>query len=80
MTDHTKPVPSMEFAPEGSWFKSSYSDQGGGNCLEVAVRGAQVGVRDSKDKKGPALGLTRAAYVAFIGTVKSGDVDFGLAD
>lgn len=80
MTDHTKPVPSTEFAPEESWFKSSYSDQGGGNCLEVADRGAEVGVRDSKDKKGPALSLPRATFMAFIGTVKSGEADLGMVD
>ncbi|MFI6874933.1 DUF397 domain-containing protein [Streptomyces sp. NPDC050400] len=72
MTDHTRPVPSTEFAPEGAWSKSTYSDQGGGNCLEVADRGAEVGLRDSKDKSGPALLLPRATYMAFIGMVKSG--------
>ncbi|MFJ6740881.1 DUF397 domain-containing protein [Streptomyces sp. NPDC091279] len=27
---------STELAPEGAWFKSSYSSQDGGNCIEVA--------------------------------------------
>ncbi|MFG3403847.1 DUF397 domain-containing protein [Streptomyces sp. NPDC048142] len=80
MTDHTKPVPSTEFAPEGSWFKSSYSDQGGGNCVEVAVRQAQVGIRDSKEMGGPTLTLPRSTYITFIGTVKSGAVGFGVRD
>ncbi|WP_149180490.1 DUF397 domain-containing protein [Streptomyces sp. TRM49041] len=80
MTDHTKPVPSTESAPEGSWFKSSYSDQGGGNCVEVAVRKALVGIRDSKEKNGPALTLPRSTYITFIDTVKSGAVDFGVLD
>ncbi|MEU4258422.1 DUF397 domain-containing protein [Streptomyces fradiae] len=80
MTDHTKPVPSTEFAPEGSWFKSSFSDQGGGNCVEVASRGNLVGVRDSKDKQGPALALPRDAYASFIRTVKAGALDFGMVD
>ncbi|MGC5042464.1 DUF397 domain-containing protein [Streptomyces albidoflavus] len=80
MTDHTKPVPSTEFAPEGSWFKSSYSDQGGGNCVEVAHRGDLIGVRDSKDKQGPALALTRGAYASLICSVKAGGLDFGVVD
>ncbi|WP_299528244.1 DUF397 domain-containing protein [uncultured Streptomyces sp.] len=75
MTDHTKPVPSTEFAPEGSWFKSSFSDQGGGNCVEVARRGNLVGVRDSKDRQGSAMILPCGVYASFIRTVKSGAVD-----
>ncbi|THC52467.1 DUF397 domain-containing protein [Streptomyces sp. A1499] len=80
MTDHTKPVPSTEFAPEGSWFKSSFSDQGGGNCVEVASWGNLVGVRDSKDKQGPALALPRGAYASFIRTLKDGALDVGMVD
>ncbi|MGZ2358540.1 DUF397 domain-containing protein [Streptomyces sp. 372A] len=80
MTDHTKPVPSEGLAPEGSWVKSSYSDQGGGNCVEVAHRGELIGVRDSKDKQGPALALPHGAYASFIGTVKAGLVDFDVVD
>ncbi|MGQ4513134.1 DUF397 domain-containing protein [Streptomyces sp. DW26H14] len=71
MTDHTMPVPSTESVPDGVWFKSSYSDQGGGNCLEVADRGAHVGIRDSKATHGPALSLPRAAFKAFIGSVQA---------
>lgn len=80
MTDNTKPVPSTEFALEGTWVKSSYSDQGGGNCVEVAFREAWVGIRDSKKKDGPTLSLPQSTYATFINTVKSGAVDFGVVD
>ncbi|MFJ2816427.1 DUF397 domain-containing protein [Streptomyces sp. NPDC087294] len=32
---------STELAPEGAWFKSSYSTQDGGNCVEVADLNAE---------------------------------------
>ncbi|WP_340560957.1 DUF397 domain-containing protein [Streptomyces sp. GSL17-111] len=48
-----------------SWFKSSYSDQGGGNCIEVAHLGATVGVRDSKDLSRPAFVVPQDAFAAF---------------
>ncbi|MEU6554702.1 DUF397 domain-containing protein [Streptomyces sp. NPDC046915] len=44
------------------WFKSSYSNASGGNCLEVAdnIPGL-VPVRDSKVPQGPAIVLGDAA-------------------
>jgi hypothetical protein len=36
------------------WRKSSYSGNGGGNCVEVAADGA-LAVRDSNDPDGPVL-------------------------
>lgn len=47
------------------WFKSSHSG-GDGECVEVAWFGAQlVGVRDSKDRTGPALMFSPAEWAAF---------------
>lgn len=69
MTDHANPVPATHFAPEGAWLKSSYSDQGGGNCVEVASQLGAIGVRDSKDVTGPALILSTAAWSSFVGAV-----------
>ncbi|MEU0843917.1 DUF397 domain-containing protein [Streptomyces sp. NPDC005962] len=80
MTDHTKAVPSTEFAPDGVWFKSSYSDQGGGNCVEVADCKTKVGVRDSKNTEGPALTLPRETFLSFIDSVKSGAITSGVVD
>ncbi|MGW0792947.1 DUF397 domain-containing protein [Streptomyces sp. NPDC002911] len=56
-----------DFAPESSWLKSSYSNDTGGSCVEIAPLLNQVGIRDSKNKKGPALVVPQAAWSAFLG-------------
>ncbi|MFJ7244097.1 DUF397 domain-containing protein [Kitasatospora sp. NPDC098652] len=48
------------------WFKSSYSGNEGGECVEVAETTTTVHVRDSKDKSGPCLSFTPAAWQAFL--------------
>ncbi|MEV0188089.1 DUF397 domain-containing protein [Kitasatospora purpeofusca] len=48
------------------WFKSSYSGPDGGECVEVADATATVLVRDSKDKSGPHLTFSPAAWEAFV--------------
>ncbi|GAB7032386.1 DUF397 domain-containing protein [Streptomyces sp. NPDC021749] len=53
------------------WRKSSYSDGGADNCVEVADDfPGVVPVRDSKDPDGPALRFPAAAWSSFIGSVK----------
>ncbi|MDQ0580803.1 DUF397 domain-containing protein [Streptomyces rishiriensis] len=52
--------------PELTWFKSSYSSGSGDNCVEVATRPARVHVRDSKDRTGPQLALSPAAWADFV--------------
>ncbi|MFG3494260.1 DUF397 domain-containing protein [Streptomyces sp. NPDC047928] len=47
------------------WFKSSYSDPGGGNCVEVAHAPRTVHVRDSKDTRLTPLAVSPAAWAAF---------------
>lgn len=61
-----------EIAPEGAWFKSSYSGNGN-NCVEVANLGTvgRVGVRDSKDKERPALTVPMGAWSSFVGMVRA---------
>ncbi|WP_432090421.1 DUF397 domain-containing protein [Streptomyces sp. NRRL F-5630] len=59
------------------WFKSSYSENNGGACLEVAAdlvasRGV-VPVRDSKCVAGPVLAVASSAFAGFVAGVKSGD-------
>lgn len=50
-----------------SWFKSSYSGSGGGDCVEVAVAPGAVHVRDSKAAgDGPALRVGRDEWAAFV--------------
>jgi hypothetical protein len=57
-----------------AWRKSSRSG-GQGNCVEVADTPAAIGVRDSKDPKGPVLVFTRADWQEFVDGVKSGVFD-----
>ncbi|WP_269853846.1 DUF397 domain-containing protein [Streptomyces sp. RPT161] len=47
------------------WFKSSYSSEEGGNCIEIAAHPAAVHVRDSKDPEGPTLTFSPAAWADF---------------
>ncbi|WP_430382487.1 DUF397 domain-containing protein [Streptomyces sp. P10-4] len=57
---------------EALWFKSSYSNESGGNCVEVASNIPNlVPVRDSKVPSGPALLLTPAAWSPFIASLKT---------
>lgn len=56
-----------------TWFKSSYSDSEGGNCLEAARTPARIHVRDSK--LGPQSGsfsATPAAWNRFLDRVRRG--------
>ncbi|MFH9723012.1 DUF397 domain-containing protein [Streptomyces sp. NPDC017254] len=48
------------------WFKSSYSSEQGGNCIEVATHVDAVHVRDSKDTDLPSLTLSPAAWDVFL--------------
>jgi hypothetical protein len=60
---------------EAPWFKSSHS-QGSGECVEVAfVDGSLVGVRDSKDKTGPALVFEPSEWDAFTSNLAGGKFD-----
>ncbi|MEW1865690.1 DUF397 domain-containing protein [Streptomyces sp. NBC_00669] len=67
-----------ELADESVWFKSSYSNDSGGVCVEVAPLAHAVGIRDSKDKAGPALLVAPAEWASFVDLVRSGAVDFGV--
>ncbi|MFI9172909.1 DUF397 domain-containing protein [Streptomyces lincolnensis] len=51
---------------ELTWFKSSYSSSGSGDCVEVALTPATVHVRDSKDRQGPRLAVSPAAWGEFV--------------
>jgi Domain of unknown function (DUF397) len=48
------------------WRKSSYSGNGGGNCVEVGAAGHAIAVRDTKqDGAGPVLRFSPAAWRRF---------------
>ncbi|GAB7049079.1 hypothetical protein JCM9534A_42050 [Catenuloplanes indicus JCM 9534] len=53
-----------EVLEAGEWRKSSYSTDI--NCVEWGMASSSVvAVRDSKDRFGPALGFSRAAWGVF---------------
>ncbi|WP_418957657.1 DUF397 domain-containing protein [Streptomyces tritici] len=49
-----------------SWFKSSYSGDPGGACVEVAACPRTGHVRDSEDTSIPSLAVSPAAWSAFL--------------
>jgi hypothetical protein len=54
-----------------AWRKSSYSNEDGGDCVEVADGfPGVVPVRDSKNLSGPALTVPAPAWAAFVERVK----------
>jgi hypothetical protein len=59
----------MEDKIDLRWRKSSYSGNGGGNCVEVAV-GGRVLVRDSQDRAGTVLRFQSAVWRKFADQVK----------
>ncbi|MFI9238950.1 DUF397 domain-containing protein [Streptomyces sp. NPDC053079] len=48
------------------WRKSSYSDDEGVACVEVAMAPRTVHVRDSKRADGPRIHFGAAAWAAFV--------------
>ncbi|MFC0095933.1 DUF397 domain-containing protein [Micromonospora marina] len=56
---------------DGVWRKSSRSG-GEGDCVEVAGFADAVGVRDTKDRQGPALSFDPMAWTQFVGAVRVG--------
>jgi hypothetical protein len=63
----------MEDSVALSWRKSSYSGNGGGNCVEVASDRPSVLVRDSKDPAGPRLAVSGDAWSSFVRGIKDGE-------
>jgi hypothetical protein len=54
-------------------YKKSTRSGDNGSCVEVALRG-RVEVRDSKDRQGPVLGFSEAAWTAFIEDLRADTV------
>ncbi|MEU5285674.1 DUF397 domain-containing protein [Streptomyces sp. NPDC020755] len=58
-----------------TWRKSSYSNQDGGACVEVADGfTAVVPVRDSKNPSGPALSFAASGWSSFVSAVRNGEL------
>ncbi|ASW57657.1 hypothetical protein CIK06_13275 [Plantactinospora sp. KBS50] len=56
-----------------AWRRATRSLSGGG-CVEVAIAPHAVLIRDSKDRRGPRLTVTRGTWQRFVGAVRSGAV------
>ncbi len=54
----------------GSWRTSSYTGNGGGNCVEVADAANVILVRDTKDREGGTLTFTVEAWQTFAASLK----------
>ena len=59
----------MEDHIKTPWRKSSYSGNGGGNCVEVVGR-REVLVRDSQDQEGPRVTVPAAGWRAFTSRIQ----------
>ena len=60
------------------WLKSSYSGNGGANCIEwapkIATTSGTVPIRDSKDPNGPTLFFSPQAWASFVSAVNAGEL------
>ncbi|GAB2687204.1 hypothetical protein GCM10027271_57680 [Saccharopolyspora gloriosae] len=57
------------------WFKSSRSAAASDNCVEVRISSHRVGVRDSKERSGPAFAFRLPVWSAFLSEAKAGRFD-----
>jgi hypothetical protein len=64
----------MEHIEEG-WYKSSYSGNGGGSCVEVKMTGHSVLVRNSRDRAASVLEFTLDEWRAFTAGAHDGEFD-----
>jgi Domain of unknown function (DUF397) len=68
----------VEDTIEPRWRKSSYSGNGGSDCVEAAHSPVgRVAVRDSKDPGGPRLTFAPADWQSFTASVRAGRYDLG---
>jgi hypothetical protein len=56
-----------------AWRTSSYSSSEA-NCVQVALSGPVIGVRDSKDPHGPVLTVPARRWSAFLRGVAAGEL------
>ncbi|PSL56629.1 uncharacterized protein DUF397 [Saccharothrix carnea] len=60
---------------DARWRRSSRSNAGGAQCVEMACLDTGMAVRDSKAPTGPALVFPARAFRAFMGEAVSGGFD-----
>lgn len=77
MSAHTR-IPKDTDLSSAAWYKSTYSNGTGNNCVEVAdlahTSHRSVAIRDSKQISGPALLIEPAGFAAFVAGIRSGHV------
>jgi Domain of unknown function (DUF397) len=61
----------VEITDLTNWRKSSYSSNGGGECVETANAAGVVAVRDTADRDGGILIFTASAWAAFAASLKN---------
>jgi hypothetical protein len=53
------------------WRTSSYTGNGGGNCLEAATAGSAILIRDTKDRAaGPVLAVSAETWRTFLARLR----------
>jgi hypothetical protein len=57
------------------WRKSSHSQGGGGECVEISTNTTAPLICDSKDPDGPRLTLAPGALAALVRQIKVGRLD-----
>ncbi|MET7710658.1 DUF397 domain-containing protein [Micromonospora sp. NPDC005413] len=60
----------METTDRPVWRKSSYSDNNGGACVEVAELDTSIVVRDSKNPSGSTLRFKKGAWAGFVRSIR----------
>jgi len=59
---------------QGQWFKSSYSNGQGGNCVEACrLADGGIAIRDTKDRDGGTLAFPPDDWRAFIAAAARGE-------
>jgi hypothetical protein len=61
----------METQIDMGWRKSSYSGNGGGNCVEVGGHAGHVLVRDTRSRERGHVVLTAGQWRAFVAGLKA---------
>ncbi|GAA1923704.1 DUF397 domain-containing protein [Streptantibioticus ferralitis] len=69
--------PSADQLASANWFKSTHS-AANNECVEVAMAGAWVCVRDSTDPHGPMLSFTASAFASFVEDVQRNNIASGI--
>jgi hypothetical protein len=54
-----------------TWRTSTYSSNGGGECVEVASQAGRALVRDTKDRDGGTLALSAGAWKVFTSKIRN---------